>query len=179
MANVRQKSTNSRTRHTNSQWFTTLWTWGTHLSSGSWNRIRLWIYVSSLIISNLCTIPFFTRISNNLFFIRSWIFFKNFIRKRTKLGQFCPLGPFNNYNYEDKMRGGGGQKMSVFVHAQGMKTVHEGGQKMAKFCPHSCWMLPNPSNPMLANFNKTWPLPLQIEDVLNGWSLDYIVAHLT
>ena len=51
MANVRQKSTNSRTRHTNSQWFTTLWTWGTHLSSGSWNRIRLWIYVSSLVIS--------------------------------------------------------------------------------------------------------------------------------
>ena len=31
------------------------------------------------------------------------------------------------------MRGGGGQKMSVFVHAQGIKTVHtggEGGQKM-------------------------------------------------
>ena len=31
-------------------------------------------------------------------------------------------GPFNNY--EDKMRGGGGQKMSVFVRAQGIKTVH-------------------------------------------------------
>ena len=30
-------------------------------------------------------------------------------------------------NYVDKMRGGG-QKMSVFVHAQGIKTVHaEGG----------------------------------------------------
>ena len=27
----------------------------------------------------------------------------------------------------DKLRGGGGQKMSVFVHAQGMKTVHAGG----------------------------------------------------
>ena len=27
----------------------------------------------------------------------------------------------------DKMRGGGGQKMSVFVHAQGIKTVHAGG----------------------------------------------------
>ena len=38
-------------------------------------------------------------------------------------------GPFNNY--EDKMSGGGGQKMSVFVHAGG-------GQKMAKFCPRSC-----------------------------------------
>ena len=30
----------------------------------------------------------------------------------------------------DKLRGGGGQKMSVFVHAQGIKTVHAGaGQK--------------------------------------------------
>ena len=50
------------------------------------------------------------------------------------------LGPFNNYNV-DKMRGGGGQKMSVFVHAQGKKTVHAGeggGQTMAKFCPRSC-----------------------------------------
>ena len=35
-------------------------------------------------------------------------------------------GPFNNY--VDKMRrGGGGQKMFVFVHAQGIKTVHAGG----------------------------------------------------
>ena len=25
------------------------------------------------------------------------------------------------------MRGGGGQKMTVFVHAQGIKTVHAGG----------------------------------------------------
>ena len=33
-------------------------------------------------------------------------------------------GAFNNYL--DKMRGGGGQKMSVFVHAQGIKTVHAG-----------------------------------------------------
>ena len=49
-----------------------------------------------------------------------------------------PLGPFNNY--VDKMKGGGGQKMSVFVHAQGIKTAHagEGGQKLAKFCPRSC-----------------------------------------
>ena len=31
-------------------------------------------------------------------------------------------GPFNNY--VDKMRGGGGQKMSVFVLAQRIKTVH-------------------------------------------------------
>ena len=36
-------------------------------------------------------------------------------------------GPFNNY--VDKMRGGGSQKMSVFVHAQDIKTVHaEGAQ---------------------------------------------------
>ena len=34
-------------------------------------------------------------------------------------------GAFNNY--VDNMRGGGGQKMSVFVHAQGIKTVHAGG----------------------------------------------------
>ena len=30
--------------------------------------------------------------------------------------------------------------MSVFVHAQGIKTVHAGGgggQKKAKFCPHT------------------------------------------
>ena len=40
------------------------------------------------------------------------------------------------------MRGGGGQKMSVFVHAQGIKTVHTGGggQKMAKVFPRSCRM---------------------------------------
>ena len=46
-------------------------------------------------------------------------------------------GTFNNHM--DKLRGGGGQKMSVFVHAQGIKTVKEGsrGSKMAKFCPHS------------------------------------------
>jgi len=38
------------------------------------------------------------------------------------------------------MRGGGGQKMSGFVQAQGIETVHagEGGQKRAKFCPRSC-----------------------------------------
>ena len=39
-------------------------------------------------------------------------------------------------------KGGGGQKMSVFVYAQGIKTVHKGvdgrGQKLAKFCPRSC-----------------------------------------
>ena len=46
--------------------------------------------------------------------------------------------PFNNY--VDKMRGGRGSKMSVFVHAQGIKTVHAWGrsQKTAKFSPRSC-----------------------------------------
>ena len=42
---------------------------------------------------------------------------------KSKLGE-CILGAFNNY--VDKMRGGGGQKMSVFVHPQGIKTVHAG-----------------------------------------------------
>ena len=43
-------------------------------------------------------------------------------------------GAFNNY--VDKMRGRGRQKMSVFVYAQGIKTVHAGGggQNMAKLC---------------------------------------------
>ena len=41
-------------------------------------------------------------------------------------------GAFNSY--VDKMRGGGGQKMSVFIHAQGIKTVHAGtrGSKNGK-----------------------------------------------
>ena len=39
--------------------------------------------------------------------------------------------------------GGVVQKMSVFVHAQGIKTVHAGewvggGPKVAKVCPSSC-----------------------------------------
>ena len=48
-------------------------------------------------------------------------------------------GPFNNY--VDKMRWGGeGSKMSVFVHAQGIKTVPAGGEWPinGKFCPRSC-----------------------------------------
>ena len=39
-------------------------------------------------------------------------------------------GPFNNYM--DRMRGGRGQKVSVFVHAQGIKTVHAGGEGVSK-----------------------------------------------
>ena len=45
-------------------------------------------------------------------------------------------GSFNNY--VDKMRGGGGQKMSVFVHAQSIKTVNAGrgrGSKNGKILP--------------------------------------------
>ena len=38
--------------------------------------------------------------------------------------EYVDKGSFNNY--VDKMRGGGVQKMSVFVHAQGIKTVHAG-----------------------------------------------------
>ena len=37
--------------------------------------------------------------------------------------------------------GGGGQKKSVFVHAQGIKTVRA-FKKMAKSFPRSCWMPP-------------------------------------
>ena len=39
------------------------------------------------------------------------------------------MGSFNNY--VDKMRGGG-QKMSVFVHAQGITTVHARGGRGVK-----------------------------------------------
>ena len=40
--------------------------------------------------------------------------------------RFLSMGPF--INYVGKMRGGGGcQKMSVFVHAKGIKNVHAGG----------------------------------------------------
>ena len=50
--------------------------------------------------------------------------------------------PFNNYVDKMKGEGGGGQKIFVFVQAQGKKTVHpgeegRGGQKMAKLCPRS------------------------------------------
>ena len=53
----------------------------------------------------------------------------------------CLLHLVTFNNYVDKMWGGGGPKMSVFVLAQGIKTVHArggGGQKKAKFCPRSC-----------------------------------------
>ena len=55
------------------------------------------------------------------------------------------IGMWAFNNYVDQMRGRGGQKLYVFVKAQGIKTVHAGwvGQKMAKFCPRSCRMTPN------------------------------------
>ena len=44
------------------------------------------------------------------------------------VGIECPLrydkGPFNNLRGQDEEEGEGGQKMSVFVHSQGIKTVH-------------------------------------------------------
>ena len=48
-------------------------------------------------------------------------------------------GAFNNY--VDKMRGGGVKKCPRL----GYKNCPRkgGGQKMAKFCPRSCWMPPN------------------------------------
>ena len=51
-------------------------------------------------------------------------------------------GPFNNYVWT---RGAGRwSKKCVFVHAQGIKTVTQGGwSKMAKLCPSSCWMTPS------------------------------------
>ena len=50
----------------------------------------------------------------------------------------CLRGHSITTNGQDE--GEGGQKKSVFVHAQGIKTVHAGreGQKVAKFCPRSC-----------------------------------------
>ena len=47
------------------------------------------------------------------------------------------------------MRGGGGQKMSVFVHAQGIKTVHAGGVKKWQNSVHvvvECPLIQMPNN---------------------------------
>ena len=55
----------------------------------------------------------------------------------TTLWSYC-LGAIQSLRGQDE--GGGGQKMSIFVHTHSIKTVHArgGGQKMAKFCPRSC-----------------------------------------
>ena len=42
------------------------------------------------------------------------------------------MGSFNNY-LRGQDEGGGGRKMSVFVHAQGIKTVHAEGEGVKKW----------------------------------------------
>ena len=68
-----------------------------------------------------------------------YVIFARAIRTMIVTKEFTNVnkGAFNNY--VEKMRGGKGQKMSVFFHAKATKTVHTGkGSKMAKFCPRSC-----------------------------------------
>ena len=50
---------------------------------------------------------------------------RNFKRQKQPLSK----GPFNNYGQDE---GEGDQKMSVFVHAQGIKTVHAWGMGVEK-----------------------------------------------
>ena len=69
--------------------------------------------------------------------------------------------------------GGRGSKMSVFVHAQGIKTVQtEGGgvYKMAKFCPRSCWMTPKKQK------SRHWHI--NIIDILEWLSLLKVGRYL-
>ena len=69
-----------------------------------------------------------------------------------------PWGAFNNY--VDKMRGGGGQKMSVFVHAQGIKAVHArgGGAKNGKNSVHVVVECPLKAKPCWALTTQLFPL---------------------
>ena len=53
-------------------------------------------------------------------------FNRQFLALFFKIFQANNKGSFNNY--VDKIRGGGGQKMSVFVHTKGLKPVHAGGE---------------------------------------------------
>ena len=67
--------------------------------------------------------------SSVLFIIVLKVVYKNILLKNVKFG------------LRGQDEGGRGSKKSVFVHAQGIKTVHAaggGGQKMTKFCPRSC-----------------------------------------
>jgi hypothetical protein len=65
--------------------------------------------------------------------------FSNSNEGNTPLNIILHKGPFNNY--VDKMRGRGGQNV-CFCPRSGYKNCPRrgggGGQKMAKFCPHSC-----------------------------------------
>ena len=55
--------------------------------------------------------------------------------------------------------------MPVFVYDQGIKTVHAGGlgggggQKITKFCPRSCWMIPLQKKGLLLFLQKSAPRP--------------------
>ena len=55
------------------------------------------------------------------------------------LKHFSPVANFGDQSVRGQDEGGG-KKLSVFVHVQGIKTVHagRGDQKIVKFCPHSC-----------------------------------------
>ena len=67
-----------------------------------------------------------------------WRIVKLWIKKALPTTIFIYLWGHSITTYVDKMRG---SKMSVFVHAQSIKTIHAGrGQKMAKFYPRNCWM---------------------------------------
>ena len=52
--------------------------------------------------------------------------FVNFKIKKHQRGNPYKMSKGSFNNYVGKMRGGGGQKISVFVHTQGIKTVHAG-----------------------------------------------------
>ena len=66
------------------------------------------------------------------------------LQKTSSVSEFLSVGLCQNKGGKIalfSLRGRNYVKMSVFVHAQGMKTVRAGegkGQKMAKFCPRSC-----------------------------------------
>ena len=47
--------------------------------------------------------------------------------KKENPNSLLRYGPFNNYVDKMRIEGGGGQQMSVFVHAHGIKTVLAGG----------------------------------------------------
>ena len=75
----------------------------------------------------------------------------------------------------------GGNKMSVLVHAQGIKTVHAGGrgQKMAKLYPRSCWITPNGAYHLFDNWLSLLSCPAEKSSVQQSTNiLTYVVYHL-